>query len=161
MGFLVLSLPWEFWAWVNGYASWFSVSWEFTRCSGANLQAAARRRRLQIKPSQRCQTVYKTQKQARREGHKEAWIAGTWATENHIARPSTNPPSPTGPTTRPPKSTLSRAARHCTWSLPSVAAAREKRLRRHTNNEARTLDSDRQSERKHDRRPPAQSAMSN
>jgi hypothetical protein len=39
----------------------------------------------------------------------------------------TNHPSPTGPTTRPPKSTPSRAARHCTWSSPSAVAAREQR----------------------------------
>lgn len=92
------------------------------------------------KLSQCCQKARKTQEQARRGGSKEAEIAKSLSYKDCFAGRYTNPPSPTGPTTRPPKSTPSRAARHCTWSSLSAAVAREHASQTHIRTTKREQD---------------------
>lgn len=133
------------------FETWFLHILGVNSCHamGANLQAATRRRgnyRTQIVAvlPRVCTRQAGSQK---RRTHKEAreWIVELLADLN----------SPIGPTTRPPKSTPSKAAQPCTWSSPSVVVAREQ-IPATTKAKSRPDNH----ERKHDQRQPAHGAKS-
>ena len=129
---------------------WISfVPWEPVRCDGANLQAAARRPGSppEPKPSQRCSEDPHDTLESRKHTQGSDDRKTALSIRDDFSKTFTNLLSPTGPTTRPPKSTPSRAARHYTWSSRSAAAAREKIDP--NNDEARTTNGDGRLERKH------------